>query len=83
MIIGSKERAILAGSMRLLHLRRDWRTMRFVGVGKLMLGRTDLHASLPSIKGDMRGVVHDDGFVYVNIGDIYGVHAHDGSVVEE
>jgi hypothetical protein len=51
MIVGCKQRTILAGRMGLLYLRRTRRRMRLVHV-RLLLGRgPDLNPSLTTVEG--------------------------------
>jgi len=83
-MIGRREQcAILTCGMLLLGLRRHRRTMRFVSVGFLLRTWARAYSALAAVECHMRIVIHDDGTIYVDVGDVDGVYMHDGRVVEE
>src|SRR5208282_1968054 len=83
MIRRRKQGTIPAGSMLLLHLGCDRWRVPHMSIGFLLRSRTRDYATLTTVKGHVRIVVHNDGPVDVNIPDNGCVHVYNSRVVEE
>jgi hypothetical protein len=81
-ILPRKQCTVLARGLLMLHLRRDWPAVRFVGPGLLLRRRTRGYSALSAVVGNVRVIVHDDGLV-IDIGDVGDIHVGHRTVVEE
>ena len=83
MILAGKQGAVLAGRMLLLHLSRDRRSVRFMGVGQLLWSGTNRYSTLTAIERNVGTIVDNDRAIHVDVCDVSGINVHHGSVVEE
>ena len=68
-LIRCAQRPILTCGMRMLHLRGYRRMMRFMGVPFLFRCRARAHPTVTAVECHVRIVIHDDGAIYVHVGD--------------
>src|SRR5580700_178004 len=82
-IVRREQGLVLTGGVLLPNLGCDRRRMLFAGILFFPGSRAGRDATFTAVEGDMGFVVDDDCPVDVDVGDVHGVHMHDGSVVEE
>ena len=69
MVVRREQRPILTCGMLMLHLRRHRGMMRFMGVMFLFRCWARAHPTVAAVECHVRIVIHDDGAIYVHIGD--------------
>jgi hypothetical protein len=69
MVVRCAQSPILTCGMLMLHLRGYRRMMRFMGVMFLFRCWARAHPTVAAVECHVRIVIHDDGAIYVHIGD--------------
>src|SRR5271156_1176844 len=83
MIRAGEQRPGFAGRFPLLHLCRDCRSVRFMGVRHLLRSRPNRDSALAAIERNVGSIVDDDRAVHVDVRDGGGIYVHHGGVVKE
>src|SRR5438270_1251660 len=66
----------------MLHLRRNWSAVRFMGPGLLLRRGTRAYSALSAVVGDMRVVVDDHGLV-IDVRDVGDIHVGHRAIVKK
>jgi hypothetical protein len=82
-IVRGPQSGILPGRSHMLHLCRNRRRMRLPRVSFFSRRRPRLHSTLSAVERNVRLVVHDDGLVDVDVGDVNCAYIHHGGIVEK
>jgi hypothetical protein len=81
-VLARQQSTVLACGLLMLHLRRDWSTVRFVGPGLLLRRGTRSYSALSAVERNVRVIVYDHGLV-IDIGDVGDIHVGHRAVVEK